>query len=202
MEQDSQENIFEVEEKNSELSRLIPDLGDIQLSTTVTFTDEYKKTVFYTWYNAGKCSNDILYDIIPFPKTNFGRKPSKTTLQLWIRENFTEHAAKLDEGVEKTIDEAMIKTKVEMLQRHVELARSMQDIGLDFLSESAKDMTAASAVRLLVEGIRIERESIGIPGALEKMSEKTDEELMEELKKMLKGSEAVSDENESEDEDD
>lgn len=202
MEQDNQENIFEIKEKDSEISKLIPDLGDIELSTTVTFTEEYKKTVFYTWYNAGKCSNEILHEIIPFPKTNYGRKPTKTTLQIWIRENFIDHAAKLDEGVEKTLDEAMIKTKVEMLQRHVELARNMQDIGLDFLANTEKDMTAASAVRLLVEGIRIERESIGIPGALEKMSDKTDEELLEELKKMLKGSEAIDDGNESEDEDD
>lgn len=184
MGQDNQENDFEQEDKNIEISALIPEIGDIDgYAASGSYTDEYKDIVFYSWYNAGKCTFDVLYDIIPFPKTNYGRKPSIQALKAWIK-NFSGRAEELDRGVQKSLDNAMIQSKVEMLKRHAQLGTRMQDIGFGFLTGTA-DMTAASAVRLLVEGIRVERESIGIPGALELIRNKTDEELMDEVMKLI-----------------
>ena len=47
------------------------------------------------------------------------------------------------------------------------------------------ELTASASVRLLVEGLRIERESVGIPEMFEKMQDKSDQELLEEVQKLI-----------------
>ena len=64
----------------------------------------------------------------------------------------------------------------------------MQNLSLEYLEAHADDLTSAGAVRLLVEGIRIERESKGVPEALEKMSKMSDADLLEEVKKLATSS--------------
>jgi len=51
-------------------------------------------------------------------------------------------------------------------------------------------LSANAAVRLLVEGVRIERDSVGLPQALEKMIDADDEDLLERVQKLTKESQA------------
>jgi hypothetical protein len=60
---------------------------------------------------------------------------------------------------------------------------------MDKILEKQDELSSNALVRLLIEGIRIERESRGIPQALEKMVNKTDEELLDEIAQLTGGAE-------------
>lgn len=161
---------------------------DLEISQSRMFSDDYKEIVFYVWYNNKKPTPTKLFDLIPEPETNNGIKPARMTLSNWINGMFAERASKLDEGVRNTLDTAVIQAKIEMLKRHVETSKEMQNIGIEWLKAHKDELTGASAVRLATEGMRIERESLGIPGALLRMSEKSDDELLEELRQLIEES--------------
>lgn len=169
-------------------------MEDNQIITTRAkyFTDEYKEEVFYVWYNAGKIGARDLFDRIPFPVTNFGNKPVVTTLSQWILE-FSERALELDKGVRKTMDEATVKAKIEMLERHVEAGKEMQKVALKWLSENFDKLTASAVVRLLTDGLKVEREAVGIPGMLEKLADSSDEELLKQLEDIIQEAEIKRD---------
>lgn len=160
---------------------------DLTISTNNTYTEEYKDIVFYIWYNEGKPQSKRLQDLIPIPETANGRKPSLNALHNWTKD-FIVRAKTLDDGVRESLNNALVQTKIEMLKRHVAIAKEMQEIGIGWLKNNIGELTGASAVRMATEGIRIERESVGIPGALQRMSEKTDEELLQDVVKLLEES--------------
>lgn len=148
-----------------------------------SFTREYKESVFMLWYRSGKINSNMLYGLLPLSPD--GRKPSKSTLKIWIND-FKPRAEELDEVVKDELDGRLVQEKIEMLNRHAEIALEIQRKALDYLrNEEKSDLNSASAVRLLVEGIRIEKESRGIPKLLSKMASMTDDDLMKEAEKLL-----------------
>ena len=94
------------------------------------------------------------------------------------------------------INQRVIAEKVEMLSRHTKLGQEMQDMALDYLKENVDELSSPAAIRLLVEGIRIERESRGVPEALEKISKMSDEQLLSEVKKIVSQSPVIIEPNE------
>ena len=117
-----------------------------------------------------------------------GNKPTVGTLNVWVADMFIPRGREMDLEVQHSLNEALIQTKVEMLTRHIETGKRMQTLSLDYLEAHKEELTASAAVRLLVEGLRVERESAGIPGALAKLTEKSDEELMKELEAYIQDS--------------
>ena len=159
---------------------------DIRIGSTAKYTDDYKNKVFTIWYNEGKPPPKTLFEKIPPPETNYGVRPSETTLKSWVfSQPWKKRANDLDAGVRQSVDLALIQTKVEMLERHARLGEKMQDMGIEYLEDHKDDITAQAAVRLIVEGVRIQVESMGIPGALAKLTRLPDEQLLEEIKKLI-----------------
>jgi len=152
------------------------------------FTDEYKLQTFLLWYEKGKPSASRLWNMIkPEPLEN--RKPTQSTLKIWIGDIFKPQAEVWDEQVEKELEHRMVKEKVEMLSRHAELGEEMQDISIEYIREHKDKLTSSSAVRMLVAGIEIERDSRGLPQAIETMINKSDEDLLKDIMKIVKESE-------------
>jgi hypothetical protein len=150
------------------------------------FSEDYKYQTFLLWYNNGRPSGRKLRKMIP---ANWGDSiPMEDTLRVWIKsEKFQSQAEDLDKQVSIELESRLVKEKVEMLSRHSDLGQKMQDMAIDYLESEDVSLSSNSAVRLLIEGIRVERESKGIPQALEKMINRTDEELIEEIKELTKG---------------
>lgn len=146
------------------------------------FTDAYKRDTFILWYNRQKPSAKRLQQLIP---TDWGKPPAVTSIAIWINKYFKPQAEILDAQVAKELEQRMVAEKVEMLSRHAKLGQEMQDMALDYFENHPADLNPSTSVRLLVEGVRIERESRGLPQALEKMMDKSDEELLEEVKKLI-----------------
>ena len=152
------------------------------------FSEDYKYQVFLLWYNNGKPSSQSVWNMIP---ESWGdNKPQAATIHGWLKsERFQDQARMLDESISKEIEGRMVKEKVEMLSRHADLGVEMQDQAIAYLRSHKDELSSNAAVRLLVEGIRVERESRGIPQAIEKMINKTDEQLLEEIKELTGGAE-------------
>jgi len=152
------------------------------------YTDDYKYQVFLLWYNSGKPAARATWNMIP---ESWGdHKPNSDTVAIWIRsDRFQDQAKALDESVVKEIEARMIKEKVEMLSRHAQIGFDIQNLAIEKIMDKDAELSSNALVRLLIEGIRIERESRGIPQAIEKMTTRTDEELLDEIQRLTGGAE-------------
>lgn len=157
------------------------------------WTPEFKDWVFVWWMEHNRPSVYVTYKGLPRPNTldypdefmdKHFKVPTATDLQPWMDE-FKARAGKLDMEARNAIDQTLVEAKVEMLKRHAEIGVNMQDMALDYLEAHRDDLGVGSSVKLLIEGLRIERESKGIPETLRKMSEMSDEKLMNEIKNLF-----------------
>lgn len=146
------------------------------------FIPDIREKVFYIWYNNGRPgflkTKGLIREHLPDVEL-----PSDWTLKEWIAD-FNARAYDLDQRVHEEVEALVIAEKVEMMKRHAQIGLLMQNRALEYL-QTASDITSAVAVRLLVEGLRVERESRGIPEAIEKMSKLTDEEILTEIKQLM-----------------
>jgi len=152
------------------------------------FSSQYREKVFYIWYNHGKPGANSLLPFISSDMDDWGRLPTISLLSQWITDEFKPRSELLDSRVKEQLDAMVIAEKVEMLRRHAEIGLRMQEMSIRFLNENQDVLSAPAAVRLLVEGIRIERESRGIPAALDKMQNMSDEQLLDEIKELMTSS--------------
>ena len=159
--------------------------------STPNATQGYKDEVFYIWHSSGKPPSRNLHRMIPGnPLSN--DVPAATTLAKWIKNDFIPKAEKLDEAIWEAMQHRLTNEKIAMMDRHAKTGMVMQEMALNYLEENSEKLRVSNAIRLLIDGIRIERESAGIPRALEKMAKSSDEQLMKELESIIKDSSITS----------
>jgi len=148
-----------------------------------TFSEDYKTEVFMIWYRNSRPNPVYLYGMIS--ENENGKKPSRAHLSNWIREDFEERAIPIDDAVRDEMNSRLMQEKIEMLERHAQVGLEMQGIALDYIRGHKDELTPISAVRLLVEGVKVEKGSRGIPDVLRKMMEMSDQDLLKETEKLL-----------------
>lgn len=177
------------QEMNSNTSEVIANITEVPILSrtkgTKAFNAHYREKVFYIWYNQGRPSGSYLINHISPELDERKRIPTVSLLKKWIASEFNIRAKELDDAVKRELDNRLIAEKVEMLKRHAELGLQMQDMAINFLNENVDTLSAPAAVRMLVEGVRIERESRGIPAAIDKMMNMSDEQLMKEVQGLI-----------------
>jgi hypothetical protein len=154
------------------------------LKTNIHYSDEFREQCFIEWYNLGKpVPASYVHNA---PTSRDGRKPSIQSIINWIPE-WRERAEILDEEVRKDLEKKLVAEKSEMLKRHAVVGKKMQDIALEYLDDPdvISKLSPNSATRLLVEGLKIERISVGMPDVLEDVMTKTDEELLDDITKLI-----------------
>jgi hypothetical protein len=149
------------------------------------FSESYKEARFLEWCRLGRPTANEYY--LKLSPTDAGRRPSQRMLELWMR-GWKVRAAEMDAEVEAGIIKENVAEKVEMLERHAKDAKEMQGIALDYLRQHQTELTPNSAVKLLQLSVDIERESVGIPTALRKMSKLDDESLIDEITAIIQDS--------------
>jgi hypothetical protein len=154
------------------------------IGRTHQFPEGYKDALFTLWYSKGKPAVHHFMRTIPPCEEVFGLMPGFSLLKTWVKE-FRERAVALDAEVFNQIGNKMIAEKVEMLQRHATVGTEMQNMAMEYLKDHKGDLGISSAVRLLVAGVEIERESRGIATTVEKIAKMNDEELEEEIQKLI-----------------
>jgi hypothetical protein len=151
------------------------------------FSPGYVGQIFALWYDSGKASIQRIYRSIP--EDNLGNKPTLATVRDWTKhEKWIERADWLDEESDARWAEKQIESRVEMLDRHAKIGKEMQEMSLEWLRENKEDLSPGTAVRMLVDGVEMERGIAGIPDALRKMQEMQDEDLTEEIAKLISDS--------------
>ena len=153
------------------------------MSKFPVYNDHYKEELFWIWYNSGKCSASQL--VLKAPKSD-GNSPNITTLTKWIG-TWRERADELDQEVKDQFTAQVIETKVEMLRRHAQLGKDLQQVAWDWLTEHRDELTASAVVRLIKDGYEMERASVGVPEALTKMLSVSDEELIKQIEDAMTG---------------
>ena len=158
------------------------------VTTREIYHDSYKNEMFLFWARNHTPGARRLLEMLP---DDFSRlePPSELTLRGWIKGDFKERKAGLDKDMKDAMESQLIQEKVDMLYRHGRIGRHMQDKAMERLDEiKPEDLPAHAAVRLLVEGVRIERESVGLPQALEKLLSSSDEEILDRIQDIMEES--------------
>ena len=155
--------------------------------TGSAFSSAYKESLFLEWYQLGKPAITDYW--LKMSLDNRGRRPSKDTVIRWATK-WKERSKILDKEVEMGIVEQAVAEKVEMLRRHANIGKEIQSLSLDYLRDVAEnqELTPNAAVRLLQIGVDMERDSVGVPEALEKMSKLDDESLLKEISSIVNSS--------------
>jgi hypothetical protein len=118
-----------------------------------------------------------------------GNVPNYHTLAKWKKDNdWVERADEMDENASIQIQKKLIDDKRKMLEKHIQISEDMQDKALEYLEEYGLE-TAHQAIRLLELGIKVEKESVGLPSLLKEVSELEDSDLTSRIAKLLEGSE-------------
>jgi hypothetical protein len=151
-----------------------------------SFSQDDVQKAFIIWYNAGKPTMGRFKKLLEENFPEWEEVPSTYILNRWITEIFTPRAFDMDEEVARSLEVRLIKDKVEMFQRHAKMARDLQNMAIEFLEENGLG-NSRNAVTALVEALKIERESVGMDRLLEKITNKTDEELLNDLKSLVRG---------------
>ena len=147
------------------------------------YSDHYKEQIFWIWYNGGKPSYARLATEIP--PDDRGNYPGKLTLIDWANSGWRERAEELDNQVKQEFEKEVVEQKVEMLRKHAALGSEMQDLGLTWLKQNPDKITANAAVRMIKDGWELERASVGVPEALQKMLSQNDEDLLKMIEAAL-----------------
>lgn len=147
-----------------------------------TFTDEYKEKCFLAWYEAG-CPKGTKF-VMAMPKDEEGRVPHLNVLNGWRREEWDARAAELNNEVWMEVKRQTIEAKVEMYAEHAKAARELREQGMSWFENNTID-SAATALRAIVEGVRIERESVGIPSAIKNLAKMSDANLSKVVEQLI-----------------
>ena len=148
---------------------------------TIKFAQEYKWAMFQDWYNQGRPSVFKFYPYV-VPDEN-GNKPTEVTVRNWIQEDFRERADLLDKQVTDEMNKRLIEVKIEMLNRHAQIAVELENKALESLRQLEK-LSEAGSIRLLELGIKVEQGSRGIPEMLDKMRKLSDDDLLKQIQEL------------------
>lgn len=148
---------------------------------TSSYSDDYKQVAFQIWYSNNRPSATALKKMLPSDEKN--RIPTEMIISQWM-DIWNEDADRLDLEVKKSIDLDLVSQRAEMLKRQAQNARFIQDKAMEYLTAHGFDK-AGDAIRGLVEGTRIERESRGLGEALDRIFKMDDEALRKELEYLL-----------------
>jgi hypothetical protein len=154
------------------------------------FSGEYIESAFLIWYQNGREGpNDLVLNLTSFEHLG---TPSPNTIRKWIRKfRWEERAELLDKKVMDALDRGAITSKLEMLNRHADLGRLAQEKAtLLLFGDGATPGTinirnARDAIRLLVEGVRMEQESMGVEKLLDTVSKMSDDQVKNKLTKLF-----------------
>lgn len=170
--------------------RGIENMGERSVKTP--YSEEYKEKCFYAWYSAGRPVGQTL--LANIPEDAHGRKATTIKIHEWRKfRNWELRADELDAQVSLEVEKLAVREKVEMFQEHTEISQQLRQLGLEyFLDEDGnldpkKIDSSNVALRLIVQGIRIERESRGIADAIKQVAKLSDGKLMGTISALMDG---------------
>lgn len=159
------------------------------MATLRRFTETYKEEMYQLWWDRGRPSFNPFHKVMPADELGF--TPERSTVQTWVTE-WNKRAEILDEQIKAELEARMVHEKVNMLARHADIGKRITDKALEYLDENDFP-SAATALRALTEGIRIERESRGLPDAIRKMTLAEDDDVLKQVEELMSKVDIIED---------
>jgi hypothetical protein len=153
------------------------------MSNIHRYTDEYKDSIFLTWYRNGTPPFGRLEEFL-LPDAE-GFTPSKDAIQNWSED--LDWKVRADLLTQEATAKAQIKLadeRADMLVRHAQVGKSLIERGMEAL-ENLKVETINDVVRMIALGTEIERKSRGGRNEVENIYEQSDKALLENITRML-----------------
>lgn len=148
-----------------------------------SFSQDYRKKVFDTWYLNGRPDAKKLRTLVP--PTDDGFTPSVVVLRKWpIDGMWDEWADELDAKVIQLSDNDLIHKKAEMLIKHQNDSMELAKKAKDFLMTSELDSSSA-AVNLYFRATEEQRKTAGFSDLLEKLEKMTNNEVEQQIIALL-----------------
>ena len=155
---------------------LIPTKPAVDSPRSVIYSSAFQEICFLEWYKAGRPIGQRLAHCIPVDDEN-GRKPNPTLIEKWRKEQgWEERADVLDAEVSREVERTAVEDRVRMLQVHAQTGQEMLQVGSAYLAEHAPDKMA-DAIKLIIEGARLQQTSVGLASAIDKVSKMTNRQL-------------------------
>lgn len=151
--------------------------------TTNAYSKDYKEYCFLTWWRVGRPNWTNL--VLQIEKFQDRMLPSTATLSDWAKEgDWVERANKLDLEVMDEIKQRFITEKAQMLARHAEVGKTLQDYGLEYLQNNPITSQGV-ALRAIQMGVEIEGSAAQIEKLVSSIAKMDDPQIEEGLKSLL-----------------
>lgn len=155
------------------------------MSELVTgYTTVYKESIFAAWYSNNKPSVSKLVGLIPDDEQ--GRKPSPSLISKWMVDgDWYIRADILDEQASTSLEQILVRDRVEMFKKQAEMGRLLQEKGMDYIKSEDFKVNGMTALRMVIDGAQLEKESVGLTVALTRIYALDDKQIQDEIKKLL-----------------
>jgi len=151
----------------------------------MAWDENYIEEAFYAWYENGRSFKNFV-----FPQS-VGKKPSIETVKEWASElGWVQRADVLDAQVAQALDTKVINRRVEMFERHVQLAEDLIQKGLAYLAKNGIE-SDNSAIRAISLGMDTQRMSVGVAEAYAQISKMSNDQLEKELLRLTGRDKAI-----------
>jgi hypothetical protein len=141
------------------------------------YKPQYKEMLFYQWWKSGKpTARKFILEISP---QDDGKLPNLFTLNTWIENEWVEKAEPLDNEIREKFEKELVAEKIAMYREQANQAHDLRLEAFQWLKENIDQLTPSVAVRLWEKSIEIEHIVSGIPEALEKLMNMSDQELLD-----------------------
>ena len=153
------------------------------------YADRYKRVAFHVWYSKGRPPITKLVNFLP--TRDDGTKPSATTVALWRREeDWDDQADELDDQVATDIRKQLVTEQIQIYQEHLDIGKAMRVKAIDWL-ETHELETPNEAMRLLEIATNLEQKSVGVSKVIKDIAQMEEDEVKDELRKLLKGDKLI-----------
>jgi len=153
-------------------------------SLITSYTPIYKESVFALWYSSNKPSASKLSGMVPDDEN--GRKPSASLISKWMEDgDWYVRADILDERASESLEKVLVTDRVEIFKKQADIGRKLQEIGMEYIESDDFKINALTALKMVIEGAQLEKESVGLTIALTKIYSLGDSDIQSEIKKLL-----------------
>lgn len=153
-------------------------------SLITSYTPAYKESVFALWYSSNKPSAAKLSGMVPDDES--GRKPAASLISKWMEDgDWYVRADILDERASESLEKVLVTDRVEIFKKQAEIGKKLQEIGMRYIESDDFKLNAITALKMVVEGAQLEKESVGLTIALTKIYSLGDSDIQSEIKKLL-----------------
>jgi hypothetical protein len=163
--------------------------------TNIMFTPTYIEKAFATWELHNHPNVNALIDMLEVDEN--GRRPEPATIMSWkTKYGWELRSGAIQVETQKQTDRQLVQVRMDMMKRHADLAKDIENEAWTYLKETGFD-SSASAVSALFKAIDEEKKSTGMGIALAQVFTMSDEDLQKHMNRLLLRARGIEEDDEN-----